>query len=120
MRRTGIITLLLLGIIGAGALSYYVSGPQPVYCKKSFLERDYPVVMFTTRWCPYCKKARQLFTDMEIAYCEYDVNASKETQDSFTRLGGSGVPLIVIGEEIFYGFNKKGIITSLNQHQMLN
>lgn len=99
--------------VGIVALLYYFSGPEPRYCDKPFEARADTVVMFSTRWCPYCKKARQLFVNNQVAYCEYDVGSSSENQEAFTELGGSGVPLILIGEEIFYGFSEVGLKKSL-------
>ena len=63
-----------------GVLLYYFSGPEPRYCKKSFEERGDTVVMFSTRWCPYCKKARKLFSNNQVNFCEYDVSTSTENQ----------------------------------------
>jgi len=98
---------------------YYFSGPEPRYCDKPFAGSDNTVVMFSTRWCPYCKKARRLFVNNQVAFCEYDVGASSENQELFTELGGSGVPLILIGQETFYGFSEVGIKQSLIRNGFL-
>ena len=112
-------TLYLVLALAVGVLLYYSSGPEPNYCSKSFEQRGSTVVMFSTRWCPYCKKARRLFVKNQVTYCEYDVNASTEIQSLFTELGGSGVPLIIIGDETFYGFNELGITNSLIRNGLL-
>ncbi|MGD8926277.1 MAG: glutaredoxin family protein [Thioalkalispiraceae bacterium] len=77
-------------------------------------------MMFSTRWCPYCKKARQLFAKNQVAYCEYDVDSSPQVQDVFTELGGSGVPLILIADEVYYGFSEVGIASALKRNGLLN
>lgn len=110
------IVLYLALTIVIGVLLYYYSGPDPRYCNKPFTEQTDSVVMFSTRWCPYCKKARKLFEKNKVAYCEYDVGSSKDNQQLFTELGGSGVPLIIIGEETFYGFSEMGITNSLTRN----
>lgn len=37
-----------------------------------------PVVMYSTSWCGYCKKARQHFKRKKIPYREYDIEKSKK------------------------------------------
>ena len=67
-----------------------------------------PVVMYATSWCPYCAKARAYFGRKGIAYTEYDVEKSPTADAEFKRLGGRGVPLILVGREKMSGFSEKG------------
>ena len=113
--------LILLGL-GLGALvaaAVFFSGPAPVYCQQSFVQREHKVVMFSSRLCPYCRQARLLFAQHQIPYCEYNVNASPENQQAFENLGGLGVPLIMIGDEVFYGFNEAIISQELERQGYL-
>ncbi len=64
-----------------------------------------PVIMYSTRWCPYCKKAREYFKRHQINYVEYDIEASATNLESFRALNGNGVPLILVGERRMQGFN---------------
>ena len=100
-------TIMVMGV--------YFSGPAPVYCQQSYVQRDQPVVMFGSRLCPYCRQARMLFEQKNIRYCEYDVNASVENQRAFDMLGGLGVPLILIENEVFYGFDETIITAELER-----
>ena len=113
-----------LVVIGLGlstliALAVYFGGPAPVYCQQSFATREQKVVMFSSRFCPYCRQARLLFAQRNIRYCEYNVNASPENQKEFATLGGVGVPLIMIGDEVFYGFNESIITLELERQGFL-
>ncbi|MEO8717509.1 MAG: glutaredoxin domain-containing protein [Burkholderiales bacterium] len=65
-----------------------------------------PVVMYATSWCPYCAKARAYFARSGIAYVEHDVEKSANASAEFKRLGGRGVPLIVVGREQMDGFSE--------------
>jgi glutaredoxin len=67
-----------------------------------------PVVMYATTWCPYCAKARDYFAQAGIAYVEHDVEKSASAHEEFKRLGGRGVPLIVVGREKMNGFSEQG------------
>lgn len=113
-----VLKIVVIGLVLSAliALAVYLGGPAPVYCQQSFAERDQPVVMFSSRFCPYCRQARLLFAQHHIRYCEYNVNTSPENQQEFLNLGGLGVPLIMIGDEVFYGFNES-IITAELEHQ---
>jgi glutaredoxin-like YruB-family protein len=65
------------------------------------------VVMYSTSWCPYCAKARAYFAKKGIAYTEYDVEKSGTAHAEFKRLGGRGVPLILVGRETMNGFSEQ-------------
>lgn len=67
-----------------------------------------PVVMYATAWCQYCAQAREYFARSGIAYIEHDVEKSASANAEFRRLGGRGVPLIVVGREKMNGFSEQG------------
>ena len=64
------------------------------------------VVIYTTRRCGYCKKAKAWFSRKGIAYTEYDVENSNKGQRDYKELGGHGVPIILIGEQRLNGFSE--------------
>ena len=92
---------LLLG--GLPAAKEYLSGTETAEGLGQNLTS--PVVMYSTRWCPYCKKAREYFKRHQISYIEYDIEASAENLEKFRALKGRGVPLILVGEQRMQGFN---------------
>lgn len=63
------------------------------------------VVMYSTSWCGYCKKARQYFKSKGIAFKEYDIEKNKKAKRKYDRLGGQGVPLILVGKKSMRGFS---------------
>ena len=64
------------------------------------------VVLYATEWCPHCKRAKKYFGDNGIAFTERDVEKSPAAKREFKRLGGKGVPLILVGEKIMRGFSE--------------
>jgi glutaredoxin len=66
-----------------------------------------PVVMYTTRWCPSCYKAREYFKRHSINYIEHDIEASAENLEKFRELDGTGVPLILVGNRRLMGFSPR-------------
>ena len=63
------------------------------------------VVIYTTSSCPACIAAKQYLTSKGIGYQEIDVEQSASGREDFQRLGGTGVPLIVVGEKRMTGFS---------------
>ena len=64
------------------------------------------VVMYATSWCPHCANARKYFKKNKIPYVEYDIEKSKQAKKKFDSIGGSGVPLILVGEKRLSGFSE--------------
>lgn len=62
------------------------------------------VVMYATDWCPYCRQARQHFARQGIAYREIDIEKSAAGRAEYDRLGGRGVPLVLVGSQRMQGF----------------
>ena len=55
--------------------------------------------MYSTPWCPYCVRARQLFEQREVPYEELRVDQQPELrQEMMQRSGRRTVPQIWIGQ----------------------
>ena len=63
------------------------------------------VVMYSTTWCGVCKRAKRYFQEQGIAYTEKDIEARDDWRQEFDRLGGVGVPLILVGKRSMSGFS---------------
>ncbi|MDH5181958.1 MAG: DUF4124 domain-containing protein, partial [Gammaproteobacteria bacterium] len=57
------------------------------------------VIMYSTTWCGFCKKAKAWFKKKGIQYTEYDIEKSSQAKSEYHALGGGGVPLILIGKK---------------------
>ncbi|MBT2971931.1 MAG: hypothetical protein B6D72_03085 [gamma proteobacterium symbiont of Ctena orbiculata] len=66
------------------------------------------VVMYSTKRCGYCKKARRYFKRNAIPYVEYDVETSQKGRRDYKKLGGKGVPIILVGKRRLNGFSEAG------------
>lgn len=62
------------------------------------------VIMYSTSWCGYCKRARQHFKRNNIPYQEHDIEKSKKAARDYKKLKGRGVPVILIGKRRMNGF----------------
>lgn len=57
------------------------------------------VVLYSAAWCGVCKKAKS------ISYTEYDIASTRKGREDFRRLNGTGVPIILVGEQRMNGFD---------------
>jgi glutaredoxin-like YruB-family protein len=73
------------------------------------------VVIYSTDWCGYCRKAKAFFREQGIAYVDYDIEKDAEARREFERLEGRGVPLIVIGNEVIRGYDEQAILPALGR-----
>jgi len=66
------------------------------------------VVMYSTSWCGYCKKARRYFQKRGIAFSEYDIETDAAARARYDALGARGVPVILVGSRRMNGFSEQG------------
>jgi glutaredoxin len=74
--------------------------------KRKFPSKD--VIMYSASWCGYCKQARRYFKKNKIAFDEYDIEKSSKGKADYRKLGGNGVPLILVGKQRMSGFSEAG------------
>jgi len=70
--------------------------------------RTSKVVMYSTDWCGYCKKAREYFRSQKIAFVEYDIEKYPRAKREYDALGARGVPVILVGDKRMNGFSPGG------------
>ena len=70
--------------------------------------RSMGVTMYSTDWCPHCKRARDYFTAKGIAFTEVDIEKSEAGNREYKTFAGKGVPLIVVGDKVMRGFSPQG------------
>lgn len=64
------------------------------------------VILYSTSWCGYCKKARSFMNQENISFDEYDIEKSATAKRAYEQAGGKGVPLLIRGEKSIQGFSK--------------
>lgn len=74
----------------------------------STLEAPRTVLMYSASWCGVCVRAKQFFENNEIPYKDYDVETSRKGKADFRKLGGQGVPVILVGKRRMNGFSEHG------------
>ena len=68
------------------------------------------IKVYSTPTCPYCKMAKNYFTENNIPFEEIDVSANQfSAQEMISKSGQLGVPVIDIDGEVIVGFNRPKI-----------
>lgn len=71
------------------------------------------VTLLATKWCGYCQKMRSFFAEKSIPYEEYDVEETAAGRDLMRRVQGPGVPVVLVGEKVIYGYNPDGVMAAI-------
>ena len=92
-------------VVGEDARKDAKAGPSKE--KKEFRVRPAEVTIYTTSTCPWCHKAKAWFRDKKVRYREIDVTSDRSGLDEMLKISGqTGVPVIVVGDEVIVGFNQ--------------
>jgi len=76
------------------------------------------VEIYYADWCPYCKKALDIFKKKNIKYILYNIDKSnKIKEESIKRSGKTSIPQIFIGNKYIGGFDE---LNKLNKQNKLN
>jgi glutaredoxin len=67
------------------------------------------IVMYATRSCPWCRKARQYFSGRGVSWREVDIESSDDADREFKARGGRGVPLIFINGARVSGWSAEDV-----------
>ena len=108
MDRRGFGWLLAAGI---AAVAGMVAAPRETYAGTTAKPE---VVMYATRDCGYCAKARAYFDARGVAFEERDIDASPQARREWKEKGGVGTPLILINGRHFQGFDQSGLDAALS------
>lgn len=74
----------------------------------SIFDTGKKVVMYSTSWCAYCKKAKSYFKRKGIPFTEYDIENNMTAKRQYKKMGATGVPVILVGNKRMNGFSEKG------------
>lgn len=72
------------------------------------------VVILTAGWCHYCTKTRQFLKKNNVKFTEYDIENSNLGYQLYRSLGGKGVPVIRVGDNVMFGYEPEKLKNLLN------
>lgn len=68
-------------------------------------------MMYSTRFCPYCVRARQLLDSKQVSYTDINVeNRPELRREMMARSGRHTVPQIWVGEEHVGGYDDLALL----------
>ena len=116
-----IITAAFLVVFLTFSFCFAEKLPQSSLSQQGTQAKNYPkIVLFSTSWCPHCKKAKEYFTKNNIPFINRDVELDSEAMVLVTgRYKSQGVPIIVIGDdaEIVKGFDEQRFQKALEKYR---
>ena len=87
-----------------------------VFPKPNFAElHDGKVILYATSWCGYCKKTREFLNENSIPFYEYDIEKSSVGYDQYRAIGGRGVPVLLVKQNVIRGYNPDEILEYLER-----
>ena len=73
------------------------------------------VVIYSTEWCSFCKRAKAYFNENKIKFTEKHVDSDQAAlTEMLDKSGQQGVPVIDIDGMIIVGFDKPAIEKALS------
>lgn len=68
------------------------------------------VTLYATSWCGYCRKTRELLTELGVEFVEKDIEKSLEARtEHAAKARGAGVPVLDVDGEIVRGYRPETI-----------
>ena len=77
------------------------------------------VVIYTTLSCPHCQHLKRWLKKNQVPFLDFNVAKPGKMQKRFFELGGQSVPMIVIGNQQFVGFNPNQLKAVLEDEGLL-
>jgi glutaredoxin-like YruB-family protein len=73
-----------------------------------------PVTIYSTPTCHFCQMSKDFFKENGVSYTEHDVATDMEKrQEMIDKSGQMGVPVILIGDDLIVGFDKRQFVEKL-------
>lgn len=94
--------------VKAEQLDLQINTYKHVTYESSIYDVGPKVIMYSTTWCGYCKKARKYFKKNGIAFTEYDIDKNAKAKARYKKMGAKGVPVILVGNKRMNGFSPQG------------
>lgn len=68
-------------------------------------DRTETITIYTADWCRICHRAKDYMKEKGYPFRERDIEKSRSAKLEFDRLGGKGVPVILVGDKRMNGFS---------------
>ncbi len=110
------VTLLLSLLLGFSGSFFHTSVQAKPAAQQTVKNEKAQVIILTASWCGYCNKLRQYLQSNQIKFTEYDIEHSNMGYQLYRSLGGKGIPVVKIGNNVIYGYNPDAMKQVLNEN----
>lgn len=107
-----VVTLALVAFIGYYGYHFF-SGititsetSDDIVSASPIIAPDKTVLLYSSTGCKYCNKAKEFLKAHNISYEEFDINNSERGKEDFAKLGGIGVPIMIVADTKVVGFDE--------------
>ena len=73
------------------------------------------ITLYSTSRCPHCEQLKSLLRQHKVSFMEQNIERNQRAFREFQRHGGRAVPLLIIGQQVIRGFDRKKILKALGQ-----
>ncbi len=87
--------------------------------QQQLVQKTARVVIYTTLRCPHCQHLKRWLKRNQVPFLDFNVAKPGKMQKRFFELGGHSVPMIVIGDRQFVGFNPNQLKSVLEEEGLL-
>ncbi|MDR3332549.1 MAG: NrdH-redoxin [Synergistaceae bacterium] len=78
------------------------------------------VVVYSTKSCPWCVKAKEYLDSLKVGYDSIDVGADKDAaKEVVEKTHQRGVPVVKVGERYIVGFDQGAIQSALREANLI-
>jgi len=79
------------------------------------MAKEHKVIVYSTVWCPWCRRVKEFLEEHNIKYEERDVESNPRwAAELVEKSGQTGIPVIDIDGEIIVGFDEPALRRALN------
>lgn len=79
------------------------------------------VIVYSATWCAFCHGAKEYFNRLGVKFEDRDVETHRDfAQESISKSGQMGIPVIDINGDIIIGFDRPRIDAALKQHKLVS
>ncbi len=73
------------------------------------------ITLYSSHGCSHCRQLKAWLKQHGLPFREFDIQRNARAFKDFQRLGGRGVPLLLVGEQRIQGFNAKTLPARLRK-----
>lgn len=71
-------------------------------------------VIYTQPDCPGCENVRRFLNSINVPFVEKNIIEDEEAFEEFQQIGRLATPVVLIGDVVIWGFNKRKMLRALN------